>query len=70
MAHKRSKPARANGSGSEMQPMPTACILDYPIFPVFIQEPIDVVGLLAARSGVAASTVRAHLVAFGIEARS
>ena len=34
------------------------------------QEPIDIVVLLAARSGVAAATVRAHLIAFGMEARS
>ncbi len=30
------------------------------------QDPIDTVALLAARSGVAAATVRAHLAAFGI----
>lgn len=30
------------------------------------QPDIDLVGLLAARSGVAAATVRAHLTAFGI----
>ena len=31
---------------------------------------IDIVALLAARSGVAAATVKAHLTAFGMEARS
>ncbi len=36
----------------------------------FRQEEIDIVGLIAARSGVAAATVQAHLTAFGMGARS
>ena len=36
----------------------------------FRQEQIDIVGLIAARSGVAAATVQAHLTAFGLGARS
>ena len=34
------------------------------------QDTIDVVGFLSARSRVAPATIRAHLAAFGMEARS
>ena len=38
----------------------------YPTFPILMQEPADLVGILAARSGVAAATVRAQLAAWRI----
>ncbi len=43
----------------------------YPTSATLLQDPIDVIALLAARSHVHPATVRAHLAAFGIgEARS
>ena len=71
MAHKRLKAApRHKGTASGNALASTARSPEYPTFPIFVQEPVDVVGLLVARSGVAAATVRAHLAAFGMEAHS
>ena len=47
-----------------------ASVSTYPTFALASQEPTDMVGILAARSGVAAATVRALLAAWQIGCRS
>ncbi len=42
----------------------------YPTFATLLQDPLDTVALLAARSGVAAATVRACFDAWRIEVRT
>ncbi len=71
MALLRERAARANGTALTHIPLklPSLKTQDTAA-PAFRQDPIDLVGLLVSRSGVAAATVRAHLAAFGLEARS
>ena len=68
MACNEVRPARANGTGlgiaklASFDPENRSTLSTH-------QEPIDVVELIAARSGVAAATVRAHCLAYGIGGR-
>ncbi len=70
MDQKRSEAARANGTASGIAKYTSTCKLGYPTFPCLVQDPIDPAVILAARSGVAAATVRACLDAWRIEART
>ena len=54
------------GTASGIAKLTIARSPDYPTFPILMQEPADLVGILAARSGVAAATVRAQLAAWQI----
>ena len=71
MTQNRSKPAPlATVTGSGIAPSPMECSPDYPTFPMLFQEPADMVGILAARSGVAPATVQAQLTAWQIGGRA
>ena len=67
MAHKLMRPAPlAKVAGPGLMLSPTERSTGFTASCLQHQEPVDTVALLAARSGVAAATVRAHLAAFGI----
>ena len=66
MSQKQMRTVRANGTalGFVKATMPDKS--EHSAFSLSRQADIDVVGLLSARSGVAAATVRAHVEAFGM----
>ncbi len=71
MAHKLMRPAplaKVAGPGLMLSPMERNTGFTTPR--LHLQEPVDTVALLAARSGVAAATVRACFDAWRIEVRT
>ena len=60
---------RHKGTASGNALASTARSSGYVTLPALFQEPADMVGILAARSRVAAATVRAHVEAFGLGGR-
>ena len=62
MARKRLRPEPPcqAATGPEMQPMPTACALEYSTFPILFQEPIGLAAQrLSRRYGLPPATAQA-----------
>ena len=65
MTLKRSKPACGDRTGSGITKL-ASFDTGYPTFLSLSQQKPDPIALIAARCGVAVSTVRAHCLAYGI----